>query len=139
MQIHYLFAILHPVFHSERKGEYTKEIQVITNTIATMKIQLNTDKNIPGSEKFEMFVNEQINRSLKRFASKITRIEVHLSDQNAHKSGSDDIQCKIEARIKGIQPLIVTDKNITKEKALDAAIDKMKASLDTVIGKLKDK
>lgn len=104
-----------------------------------MKIQINTDKNIPGTEKFETYVTEKINRSLKRFANKITRIEVHLSDQNARKSGTDDIQCKIEARIEGIQPIIVTDKNSTKEKAIDVAIDKMKASLDTVIGKLKAK
>ena len=104
-----------------------------------MKIQLNTDKNILGSEKFETYVTEKINRSLKRFASKITRIEVHLSDQNAHKSGSDDIQCKIEARIEGLSPLVLTDKNSTKEKAIDAAMDKMKATLDTVIGKMKDK
>ena len=104
-----------------------------------MKIQLNTDKNIPGTEKFETFVTEKINRSLKRFANKITRIEIHLSDQNGQKSGSDDIQCRIEARIEGVQPLIVTDRNSTKEKALAAAIEKIKAVLETVIGKLKSK
>ena len=104
-----------------------------------MKIQLNTDKNIPGTEKLEAFVTEKINRSLKRFASRITRVEVHLSDQNAQKSGSDDIQCKIEARMRGLQPITVTGKSNTKEKALKGAIDKMKAALDTVIGKLKSK
>jgi len=104
-----------------------------------MRIQLNTDKNIPGTEKLEAFVTEKINRSLKRFASRITRIEVHLSDQNAQKSGSDDMQCKIEARMEGVQPIIVTDRSSTKEKALDSAIDKLKAALDTVTGKLKDK
>lgn len=104
-----------------------------------MKIQLNTDKNIPGSEKLEAFLTEKINRSLKRFASRITRIEVHLSDQNAQKSGADDIQCKIEARIEGVHPVIVTDRNDTKEKAIDSAIDKMKSALDTVTGKLKNK
>jgi len=102
-----------------------------------MKIQLNTDKNIAGSEKLEAFVTEKINRSLKRFAGRITRIEVHLSDQNAQKSGSDDIQCKIEARMEGVQPIIVTDRNSTKEKAFDSAVDKMKAALDSVTGKLK--
>jgi ribosomal subunit interface protein len=104
-----------------------------------MKIQLNTDKNIQGTEKFESFVSEKINHTLKRFTDKITRIEIHLSDQNAHKSGSDDIQCKIEARFEGLKPLIVTDRNSTKEKALDNAIDKMKAALETMTGKLKEK
>lgn len=104
-----------------------------------MKIQFNTDKNIKGTESLEAYVFESINRQLRRFASKITRIEVHLSDQNAEKSGSDDIQCKIEARIKGLQPILATGKSSTKEKALNVTIDKMKATLDTIIGKMKDK
>ena len=101
-----------------------------------MKIQLNTDKNIQGAVALETFVSEKINRALKRFADKITRIEVHLSDQNAQKVSADDAQCKIEARLKGLQPIIVTGKSNTKEKALGDAIDKMKAALDTVIGKM---
>jgi hypothetical protein len=69
----------------------------------------------------------------------ITRIEVHLSDQNADKGGSDDIQCKIEARLEGIQPVIVVGKNGSKEQALDDAVDKMKAKLRTVMGKIKNR
>jgi ribosomal subunit interface protein len=100
-----------------------------------MIIQLNSDKNIQGSEKLETFISQKINRSLKRFTSKITRIEVHLSDQNAGKSGSDDMQCRIETRIKDLQPVTVTARSSTKEKALSEAIDKMKAALESAIGK----
>ena len=104
-----------------------------------MKIQLNTDKNIQGTENLEAIVFESINSKLKRFNDKISRIEVHLSDQNAQKSGTDDIQCKIEARIEGLQPILATANDSTKEKALNDAIDKIKAALDTVIGKMKEK
>ncbi len=104
-----------------------------------MKIQFNTDKNIQGTETLETFVSEKINRSLKRFADRITRIEVHLSDQNAQKASTDDIQCKIEARIKDLHPIIVAGKSNTKEKALNDAIKKMKAALDTVFGKFNAK
>lgn len=104
-----------------------------------MIIQLNSDKNIQGSEKLEAFVSQKINRSLKRFTGKITRIEVHLSDQNAGKSGSDDIQCRIEARIKDLQPVTVTARSSTKEKAFGEAVVKMKAALDSAIGKLSSK
>lgn len=104
-----------------------------------MKIQLNSDKNIQITEKFEKYFSEKINLSLKRFDDIITRIEIHLSDQNAHKTSHDDVQCKIEARIKDLQPVIVTGKSDTKEKALDEAIKKIKASLDKVTGKLKTK
>ncbi|MGZ0017807.1 HPF/RaiA family ribosome-associated protein [Yeosuana sp. AK3] len=103
-----------------------------------MKIQFNTDKNIQGTEMLESYVSEKINHKLKHFSDKVTRIEVHLSDQNTHKSGPDDIQCKIEARIEGLQPVLVVSKNSTKEKSLDDAINKMKASLDTIMGKMKN-
>ena len=103
-----------------------------------MKIQLNTDKNIHGTEKLETLVSEKINHALKQFIDKITRIEVHLSDENAHKTGSGDIQCKIEARVEGLQPVMVASKNNSKDKAIDDAINKMKASLDTIIGKMKN-
>ena len=104
-----------------------------------MKIQFNTDKNIEGTEELETYVSEKINSALKHFDDKITRIEVHLSDQNADKGGTDDIQCKMEARLEGIQPVMVVSKNASKEKALDEAVGKMKAKLATIIGKMKNK
>ena len=104
-----------------------------------MIIQLNTDKNIEGSARLESFVSEKVSNSLKHFVENITRIEVHLSDQNADKGGKDDIQCKIEARLVGIQPVLVTSKNESIEKALSDAIDKMKAKLGTLMGKVKDR
>ncbi len=104
-----------------------------------MKIQFNTDKNIEGTEELETYVSEKINSALKHFDDKITRIEVHLSDQNADKGGTDDIQCKMEARLEGIQPVMVVSKNASKEKALDNAVGKMKAKLSSIMGKMKNK
>ncbi len=104
-----------------------------------MTLQFNTDKNIKGSEALESIVAEKVNHELKHFADHITRVEIHLSDQNAHKGGADDIQCRIEARIGGKQPVTVTGAHSEKEKAVDDALDKMKARLRTVIGKMKNK
>lgn len=111
----------------------------ILQTALQMIIQINSDKNIQVSEKLEAFVSEKISRALRRFSGRITRIEVHLSDQNAGKSGADDIQCRIEARIKNLQPVTVTARSDTREKALGEAIDKIKAALDSAIGKLSSK
>lgn len=104
-----------------------------------MKVQFNTDKNIQGSEALENYVSERVEQELKHFAEKVTRIEIHLSDQNAHKAGADDIQCKIEARVQGKQPVVVTAASSEKEKAIEDALDKMKARLSTIIGKMKNK
>ena len=75
----------------------------------------------------------------KHFTNNITRFEVHLSDQNADKPGLDDIQCLIEARLRGLNPVMVSSKSDSKEKALDEAIKKMKASLSSIMGKIKNK
>lgn len=104
-----------------------------------MKIQLNTDNNITGTENLEAFVNDEITRSLKHFTQHITRVEVYFTDQNGDKGGPDDIQCKLEARVEGKQPVIVSSKNASKEKAFNDALDKMKATLATLVGKMKGK
>ena len=104
-----------------------------------MIVQLNADKNIEGTARLESYVSEKISHGLKHFAENITRVEVHLSDQNGEREGSDDIHCKIEARIEGIQPAIVVGKSGSPEKALDEAIDKMKAKLGTIMGKIKER
>ncbi len=103
-----------------------------------MIVQLNTDKNIQGTTELEAEVSDKINRGLSRFVDKITRVEVHLSDQNAEKSGADDIQCKIEARLENMEPFVVVSKNATTMQALTDSIDKMKAVLDTVVGKMNE-
>jgi ribosomal subunit interface protein len=104
-----------------------------------MKIQVHTDKNIKGSERLENFVTEVLTKSMKRYADQITRLEVHLSDQNADKSSKDDIQCKLEARVKGLSPVAVNSRSEKIDLAVNGAAGKLKSSLDTLTGKLKSK
>ncbi len=100
-----------------------------------MIIQLNTDRNISGTEELESFVSARINSSLKHFTSHISRMEVHFSDQNADKGGPEDILCKLEARVEHMQPLLVKSSDESKEKALAEALEKMKATLNSKLGK----
>ncbi len=103
-----------------------------------MVIQLNTDHNITGSEKFKSALEGQITDGLKRFSEHITRLEVHLADENGHKRGLPDKRCIIEARIEGRPALAVTNHGNTHEHAVSGAVDKLKSSLDKVLGRLKD-
>lgn len=100
-----------------------------------MTIQVNTDKHIEGSDRLETFINEKMNHALKHFDGKLTRLEVFLSDQNGEKSGSDDIQCVIEARPKGTKPITVTARNANMDLAIHDAIDKIKAALTRALEK----
>lgn len=103
-----------------------------------MKIQFNTDKTISGDERNEQYFSSEISEGLKRFESYITRIEVHLSDQNGKKEGTKDKECVLEARMEGKQPIAVTCKADTVENSITGAIDKMKASLETILGKMQN-
>lgn len=104
-----------------------------------MKIQYNTDKNIKGDERHELHFSNLISSSLERFQSHISRIEVHLSDENGAKEGLQDKLCKLEARIEGQQPLLASSKGKTIEIAVSGAIAKLKTSLNSTIGRMQNK
>lgn len=104
-----------------------------------MIIQFNTDNNLTIHEAFGNKLKDTLNKELGRFDEHLTRIEVHLSDVNGQKNREDDKKCIIEARIKGMQPIVVTDLADTHENSVKGAALKLKSSLDTIIGKLKDK
>lgn len=103
-----------------------------------MTIQINTDKTLDGDKKHQEFFTSQIKEELKRFDSHITRIEVHLKDENGKKEGFNDISCLLEARLEGRKPIAVKTKAGTSHQAISGAIDKMKSSLESIIGKLQE-
>lgn len=102
-----------------------------------MNIQINTDHNIDGNERLQAYIKSKITDALKRFENQITRVEIHLSDENAGKTGLDDKRCLLEARLEGHEPLSVTANADTIENALNSATDKIKRVLETVVGKLR--
>tara|TARA_R110002073_G_scaffold182330_2_gene340619 strand:- start:1362 stop:1622 length:261 start_codon:yes stop_codon:yes gene_type:complete len=73
-----------------------------------MQIQINTDKNVEGREAFSDQVKAVFEHALKRFSEHVTRVEVHISDENSDKSGINDKRCLMEARLEGRQPITVT-------------------------------
>jgi len=103
-----------------------------------MQIQINTDHNIEGREALAAHVQGVVESVLGRFGEQITRVEVHLSDQNGDKSGQDDKRCMMEARLEGRQPTAVTHSAGTVDEAVDGAADKLKRSLESTLGRLAD-
>ena len=103
-----------------------------------MKVQLNTDNNITASDELRASYSTLISEELKRFDEHITRLEVHLSDENSHKDGMNDKRCMIEARLRGKQPIAVSNQANTLEPAITGAVDKLKTSLDTILGRLRN-
>lgn len=104
-----------------------------------MHIEVSTDNSIKGSEAITAQITGLVQHDLAYFSEHITRIEVHLSDANADKSGPDDIKSVLEVRLKGQQPMAVTDTASTLEQATRGAAGKMKNALESTLGKLTDR
>lgn len=69
-----------------------------------MLIQINTDDNINQSDAQPEQTEATVRDVLERFADQVTRVEVHLSDENSGKeSGNADMRCLLEARLEGLQ------------------------------------
>lgn len=102
-----------------------------------MEIFINTDHNISGSEKMRSYMKADLETSFERFSDHLTRLEVKVSDENGNKEGINDKKCVLEARIKGLQPIVVTSHGNSIDQALSDASNKMKTALDSSMGKLK--
>ena len=101
-----------------------------------MQIQINTDHNIHGYESAAASVVATVENALRRFSAHITRVEVHLGDENASKRGSDDKRCMMEARLEGHPPVAVTHHAATIGQAIDGAAEKLLHRLERTLGRL---
>ncbi len=104
-----------------------------------MDIIINTDHSLDSSDKMISYFKEEITKELKNFSDIITRVELHITDENGPKTNLDNIKCKIEARLKGRQPLVVSGKADKVEKAISSCTSKMKSVLNTKVGKLSNR
>ena len=100
-----------------------------------MHIEISTDNSIDGSEALTNKITEMVQHELAYFKEHITRIEVHLSDANADKTGPDDMHCVLEARLRGRRPTVVKEAAESSEKATRGAAVKMKHALVRILGK----
>ena len=102
-----------------------------------MQIQIDTDHNIEGNEALTAQVSSVVEYALSRFSDHITRVDVHLSDENSDKKGGDnDIRCLMEARLEGRQPIAVTHQAATLDQAVDGAADKLTRLIESTLGRL---
>jgi ribosome-associated translation inhibitor RaiA len=104
-----------------------------------MQIQINTDRNIEGREALAAQVSSVVESALSRNSDHITRVEVHLSDENSDKKGgNDNMRCVMEARLEGRQPIAVTHQAATLDQAVDGAAHKLTRLIESTLGRLRD-
>ena len=105
-----------------------------------MDIQFNTDNQIDGDAAMEARAREIVEGALGRFAARLTRVELHLADENSPaKGGAADIRCTMEARPEGLRPMAVTHHDADPEAAMRGAARKLARALESEFGKLDDR
>jgi len=101
-----------------------------------MMVLVNTDNHLGGSIELAESVAATVEDTLAHLARQLTRVEVHLSDENSFKTGTNDIRCAMEARIEGHPPTAVTFYSNEIDIAVNGAAEKLKATLEHLFGKL---
>lgn len=105
-----------------------------------MQIQVETDSHIDNKLNLQAHVEAVIRGAVERFSEQVTHVEAHLGDVNSGaKSGPDDMRCLLEARLAGAKPIAVSHNAPSLHQAIDGAVDKLRAALDTLAGKQMDR
>ena len=103
--------------------------------MSDMQFQFNSDSSVMGTENVAERIEAQLRHKLARFEDRLTRLEVHVGDENAHKGGDDDKTCMIEARVRGGAPVSVTAKAGDVDGAARSAGSKLAKLLERHFGK----
>ena len=103
-----------------------------------MQININTDSTVERQAGLNDHVKTVVEAAISRFRDQITRVEVHLSNNNSQKSADGDNRCMLEVRMNNYQPIAVSDHAATLHQAIAGAAEKMKRSVDNTLGRLAD-
>jgi ribosome-associated translation inhibitor RaiA len=101
-----------------------------------MQVKVIGDNHVRGSADLARDIEGSTEAALKRFAKQITRVDVHLADENSHKRGDNDKQCTVEAHVAGLSAVAATGNGGTLSQAVAGALDKLVAQLEHKLGRL---
>lgn len=101
-----------------------------------MQILLHTDSHVDGNHPLADHLDTVVKEALGHFGERITRVEAHITDANSHaKTSPDDVHCTLEARLTGLDPVVVKDNAPSAHQAIHGAIGKLKRAVTTVLEK----
>jgi ribosome-associated translation inhibitor RaiA len=101
-----------------------------------MQVLLNTDTHVDGRHQMAEHLESVVKDALGRFGEHVTRVEAHLADAISHVKGSpDEIHCTLEARLAGLEPVVVKDQAGTAHQAIQGAVGKLKRAVTAALAK----
>jgi ribosome-associated translation inhibitor RaiA len=102
-----------------------------------MQIQIN-DPHEQVPDPLARHIEETTQDKLSHLAARLTRIEVHIKDLNANKGGIDK-RCLIEARPRGLDPLVAEHDAASVRDAFHGALERIERVLEHRLGRLADR
>lgn len=100
-----------------------------------MQIEIGSDHHIKVHEPWAEELKAVVSHTLRHHTEQLTRVVLHLSDQNADKAGESDKRCAMEGRLKGKQPVAVTHQASTFDQAVSGAADKLARLIERTLGR----
>lgn len=100
-----------------------------------MQIQINADNHLGSSAARDDWARGVVDAAMSHFADVVTRVEVHLSDENAGKGAAAVVRCKMEARITGRPPIAVAHDAASLDPAVNGAADKLVRATGHALGR----
>jgi hypothetical protein len=102
-------------------------------------IRIHADNQIESDSERDARIEERVRERLARFETRITDVEIHVSDINGPRGGAADLRATLEARMSGMPPVGVADQGATIERAVVGAAGKAVRALDHALGKATDR
>lgn len=93
-----------------------------------MQIAVHSSLHSDGSHPMTEHLQTVVRPALARFGERVLRVDAHLS-------GNDDIQCTLEARLVGLDPVVVKDQSDNAHQAIAGAVNKLKRAVGTALAK----
>ena len=101
-----------------------------------MQVLLNSDPHVDGRHQMAEHLETVVKDALGHFGKRITRVEAHLADAHSHvKANPDEIHCILEARLAGLEPVVVKDYAGTAHQAIHGAVGKLERAVTTALAK----
>ncbi|WP_162806158.1 HPF/RaiA family ribosome-associated protein [Sphingosinicella terrae] len=104
---------------------------------ADLYVQVNTDNQIVSDADANERLEQRIRQKLRRFEKRLTHVELHVSDVNGSKGGTDK-RVSLEVRPTGHEPIAVHADAQRIEDAVTVAADKALRALEHSVGRLDD-
>ncbi len=101
-----------------------------------MQILLNSDSHTDGGQGMVDHLTVVVKAAMERFGERITRVEAHLSEEHAQARSSDDnVHCTLEARLVGMDPIVVKDHAGNAHQAIEGAARKLQRAVGSEVEK----